>query len=248
MQITFLGTNGWYDSHTGNTPSALIETSTHYIVLDAGFGIAKLVDFIKTDKPIFIFISHFHIDHICGLHTLAKLQKLKNKITIFGQKGLKKYFNIFVNHPFSASVSELKLNLCLEELKPGKHNLSFEVICLPLKHADPSMGYRMNLDGKIIAYCSDTAVCPNDAELAKDADLFIHECAFLPNHGPDKWGHTEPAEAGQLARDAGAKKLILTHLGADGYNSKEKRNEAERVARNIFPQTTVAFDGMTVEI
>ena len=47
MKITFLGTNGWYDSATGNTPSALIDTKDYYIILDAGFGIHKLNDLLK---------------------------------------------------------------------------------------------------------------------------------------------------------------------------------------------------------
>jgi len=36
MQVTFLGTNGWYDSATGNTVSALISTENYDIILDAG--------------------------------------------------------------------------------------------------------------------------------------------------------------------------------------------------------------------
>lgn len=245
MKITFLGTNGWYDSATGNTPSALIDTKDYYIVLDAGFGIAKLADHLKEDKPVFLFISHFHIDHICGLHTLDKL-KIK-ELTIFGQRGLKKYLKIFVNHPFTAPFSELNLKINLQELKPGRHQLPFEVTCLPLQHADPALGYRFTLEGKTIVYCSDTAVCPNDLELSKNADLLIHECAFLPGH-TTAWGHTNPEGAAKLASDANVKKLILTHLGADGYNSSDKRKEAESLARTIFPETEVASDDLTIEL
>ncbi|MFZ0674172.1 MBL fold metallo-hydrolase, partial [Methanoregula sp.] len=74
MQVTFLGTNGWYDSTTGNTVSALITARDYDIILDAGNGIAKADRYISQDKPVFLFISHFHLDHTEGLHTLVKFR------------------------------------------------------------------------------------------------------------------------------------------------------------------------------
>lgn len=245
MKITFLGTNGWYDSDTGNTPSILIDTKDHYIVLDAGFGIADLNTYLVEDKPLFLFLSHFHLDHTCGLHTLGKL-KVK-ELTIFGQKTLKKYLKILINHPFTATFDELGYKVNLVELAPGKHELPFEVFCLPLQHVDPAMGYRFTLEGKTITYCSDTSICPNDLELSRDVDLLIHECAFLPGHST-AWGHTNPEGAAGMAKEAKVKKMILTHLGADHYNTMEMRKIAETTAQTIFPETLVAYDGLTLEI
>ena len=51
MKIAFLGTNGWYDTKTGNTVSALVDTKKYYIVLDAGNGIHKLDKYLT--KPNF---------------------------------------------------------------------------------------------------------------------------------------------------------------------------------------------------
>ena len=61
MKIHFLGTNGWHTTETGDTLCTLIETENEYIVLDAGNAIRKLDKF--EDKPVFLFLSHFHIDH-----------------------------------------------------------------------------------------------------------------------------------------------------------------------------------------
>ena len=47
MKVTFLGTNGWYASDTGNTVSILIETENFYIILDAGDGIYKIDTYIN---------------------------------------------------------------------------------------------------------------------------------------------------------------------------------------------------------
>jgi len=51
MRIIFLGTNGWYDSPTGNTMCVFIESEKYYVVLDAGSGFFKLDRHIGKDKP-----------------------------------------------------------------------------------------------------------------------------------------------------------------------------------------------------
>lgn len=54
MRIIFLGTNGWYDTDTGNTTCALIDTKSCYIILDAGNGIYKADKYIKENKPVYL--------------------------------------------------------------------------------------------------------------------------------------------------------------------------------------------------
>jgi len=246
MRLTFLGTNGWYDSGTGNTPSALLETEKYYIIFDAGFGLAKVGDYIKDDKPIFLFLSHFHIDHICGLHALPKFN-FKQGLTIFGRKDLKKLFKTVINHPFSAPLEYLRYKVNLVPLKEGSYTQPFDFSCKQLKHMDSAMGYRLNVDGKIIVYCSDTAICDNDRLLAQDADLLIHECTFVPGEVSD-WGHSRPEEVAELALKANVKQLALTHFGAAGYNSLAVRQNAEDVAKQIFPNTTATTDGLEIVI
>ena len=92
MKITFLGTNGWFDTPIGNTICTLIETKSCYIVLDAGNGLRKLEKYIKNEKPIYLFLSHFHLDHIIGFHC-KNIFNFKQGIAIYGQKGTKKILN-----------------------------------------------------------------------------------------------------------------------------------------------------------
>ena len=88
MKVTFLGTNGW--SRHGNRQylSVLIQAKEYDIILDAGNGIAKADQYITQDKPAYLFISHFHIDHIAGLHTLVKFRFPKGLQTSSGRWGL----------------------------------------------------------------------------------------------------------------------------------------------------------------
>lgn len=246
MKLTFLGTNGWFDSAIGNTPSALLETENYNIIFDAGFGLAKAGAHLNPDKPTFLFISHFHLDHICGLHALPALS-FAQPLTIFGRKDMKKLFKTIINPPFTAPLSFLDYKVNLVPLKEGSYKQPFEFSCKQLKHTDTAMGYRLNIDGKVIVYCSDTAICENDRLLAEDADLLIHECTFVPGE-TSTWGHSNPEEVATMAAGVGVKKLILTHFGAARYHSLEVRKNAESVAKAIFPNTTAATDGLAISL
>lgn len=254
MKIVFLGTNGWYTNPTGNTASILIDSKNYYVVLDAGNGIYKLDHYIREDKPIFLFISHFHIDHVSGFHTLNKF-RFKQGLDISIGNGRRKDFETLVAPPYTIgfknkpeNVTNLPFEIRLHELSEKNNKLPFPISCIELFHAYKNHGYRFGLEGKIIAYSGDTGICDNSLRLAKDADVLIHECSWLDERENDKWGHVDPITAAKLARRSGVKKLILTHFDASVYTSLEKRDEAEQKAKKIFPNTTAAIDDMVVNL
>lgn len=253
MKIIFLGTNGWYTSQTGNTACILIDSKNYYVVLDAGNGIYKLDRYIKEEKPIFLFVSHFHIDHVAGFHSLAKF-KFAPGLDICVAKGRRKDFETLVNPPYtvgfkkkSQNVNNLSFDVRLHELSEGKNDLPFPVSCIELFHAYKDHGYRFELDSKIIAYSGDTGICKASFRLAKDVNLLIHECSY-DKPKDDKWGHVDPIEAATLAKQANVRKLILTHFDASIYTSFEKRDEAQEKARKIFPNTVVARDDIVLNL
>lgn len=247
MKIVFLGTNGWYDTGTGNTVSALIETERFNIVLDAGHGISKLDKYCNPAKPVFILLSHFHLDHIAGLHTLVKF-RFKQGLTICAGQGAQRLLNTFINRPFTVPLKKLPYPVKVLELPAQAHQLPFKITTLPLLHADPVLGMRLELEGKIITYCTDTGYCPNALKLAAGADLLITECAHLPGEHNPAWPHFNPETAGKLALNAGAKRLLLTHFSAERYNTRALRAMAVRCARKVFPKTTAASDGLALAI
>lgn len=247
MKIVFLGTNGWYSTETGNTACVLVDTEKYYIVFDAGDGIYKLDNYITSNKPIYLFLSHFHLEHIFGLHILNKF-KFKQTIQVYGQKGTKKILNHLIQHPFTVPLDKLPVKVEVNELSEGMHKIPFPVVCKLLLHADPCFGYRVELDGKTITYCTDTGICDNGLELAKNADILIHECAHKLGQFNEKWPHTNPQEAAELAKNANVKQLVLFHFSAAIYKSLEERKQAERGARAIFKNTLAAIDGMELNI
>lgn len=254
MKIIFLGTNGWYSTPTGDTPSILIDTKDHYIVLDAGNGIYKLDQFIKESKPISLFISHFHLDHTSGLHTLAKFD-FKQGIDIYVGAGRSKDFETLVNPPFTVgykprpdNVGKLKTEIRLNELSEDGENIPFKASAIKQHHAYIDHGYRIEIDGKIISYTGDCGFSDQAKKLAKDADLLITECAYKKAPEKNPWGHLDPVLAATIAKESNAKQLILNHFDASQYTTLDDRKWAEKEAQKIFPNTISATDGFQFEL
>lgn len=254
MKIIFLGTNGWYTTPTGNTPCVLIDSKDHYVIFDAGNGFYKLDPYIKEPKPISLFISHFHIDHVSGLHTLDKFDFSKG-LDIYVGEGRTKDFHTLVNPPFTIGIKKnpdnsanQKMDIRLHELSEGLHQIPFSVEIIKLQHAFEDHGYRVTLEGKILAYSGDCGISDKSIRLAQNADILIHECSYKADHAPNSWGHVGPIEAAKLAKQAGVKQLVLNHFDASQYTTLEDRKEAERQAQAIFPNTTAAMDDMVINL
>jgi len=243
MKIIFLGTNGWYDTDTGNAICTLIDSKDCYIILDAGNGIHKVDRYIKENKPVFLFLSHFHLDHIVGLHILIKFKF--SSLKIIGQPGTISTINEFLTDKYSVPLSKLPYKTEVIDVDEGWHNEPVKFQCLKLVHVSQCFGYRLELENKIISYCIDTGFCEHAVELSRSADLLISECAFFGDINP-QWPHLNPELAAKLAFESEVKKLFLTHFDAAVYQTIKKRNDAERIAKKIFRNTIAARDNKFV--
>jgi len=249
VKVIFLGTNGWYDTETGNTISILVKTEHFCLVLDAGNGFYKLGKYTgDNDVPVYIFLSHFHLDHVCGLHTID-MNKFHEGCTIIGGKGTAENLSVLMRQPFTKPLSEMGFGVNVEELdENGDDAFPFGIRILPLKHSSPCYGARITIDGKVISYIPDTGYCENTVELARGADLLIAECAYLPGESDLSWPHLNPESCALIAKESGAKKLALIHFEAKRYDTMQKREAAERTARDIFAESFASRDDMEIDV
>lgn len=247
MKVIFLGTNGWYDTETGNTICTLVQTKRYDILLDAGNGIRRAASHIEGAKPVFLFLSHFHVDHIEGLHILAKF-RFREGLTLCAPTGAREILGTFIDAPFTVPLAALPYPARILEMPEETASLPFSVQALPLHHASLTLGYRFDIDGRIISYCPDTGYCENAVNLARTSDLLITECAYKEGQSCEEWPHLNPETAARIACEAGAKRLALTHFDAGVYASLPERKESEAVASGIFTDTIAATDGLQIDI
>jgi ribonuclease Z len=77
--------------------------------------------------------------------------------------------------------------------------------------------------GRRIAYCLDTRPCPEAALLARDADLLLYDSTLAPGAESEaaEKGHSTSRQAAVLAKEAGVKRLVLTHISARYTSARE---------------------------
>lgn len=100
--------------------------------------------------------------------------------------------------------------------------------------------------GLKVAYCCDTIPCEGAIELARDADVLIHESTYPAGNEREahKRGHSTSGDAARCAKKAGAHKLILTH-----FSQKHLRaEEFLKGARPIFENVVAAKDFSEIEV
>ena len=134
------------------------------------------------------------------------------------------------------------------ELSEEGEFIPFKASAIKQHHAYVDHGYRIEIEGKVIAYTGDCGFTEQTKKLAKNVDLLITECAYEKAPENNVWGHFDPYQAGTLAKESGIKQLILTHFDASLYTTLDDRKWAEREARKIFPNTIAATDLFQFEL
>lgn len=180
MKITVLGSNGWFESPTGATTCLLVQLPGLDLVFDAGSGFSRLSEHISGENPLWVLLSHLHYDHLYGFHTLPRLH-LKQGMTIFGLPETNRMLNRFFDPAFTAPLQSLPFPVTVSSIGHLEHrdpplNLRTE----PLVHNVPCLGYRLEVGGTSLAFCTDTGWSPNLVNLAKGVDLFFCEASLPP--------------------------------------------------------------------
>ena len=119
----------------------------------------------------------------------------------------------------------------------------------------PSYGFRFETPHGVIAFSGDTAPHANVVQLARDADILVHEAVYLDfyrgsgNYSEEfinhlAQSHTDPQDAGRIAKEAGAGHLVLSHLA--GVAADEQWASAARAT--FDGPVTVAQDGQVFPV
>ena len=205
-----------------------------------------------------VFISHLHGDHFFGLVGLISSMHLfgrSHQLTVYGPPALEQ----IVRHQLEVGGTELNYPLSFVGTRTDGPDLLFEdqelqVCSFPLRHSVPTTGFlfrekakeRAVRPPKSFAYCSDTAYDESILPYISGVDLLYHESTFLESErqlAEDRL-HATAGQAAEMARLAGAKKLLLGHFSARYALLDPFTEEAQR----CFPDVMLASEGLTVSV
>ena len=235
MRLTILGSGT--NLHPTRAAAGYLVRTDQVMLLD--FGPRTLTNLLKTGvnrhRITYILFSHYHADHFSDFVTYLFDEIIFTKyeggvrppLTVMGPRGTGRLFRTmfgmlpgFDRPPFPVRYRDL-----------GDRPVRIgdtKIIPSAVLHTPglPCLGYRIEYRGKALAYSGDSQYCVPLVRLCGDADLAILDCSF-PASRPNPV-HLHAGQCGQVAREAGVGKLMLSHFYpiADRYDVQAQAGEA----------------------
>jgi phosphoribosyl 1,2-cyclic phosphodiesterase len=218
----------------GNTSCIEVRLSDdRLIVLDAGTGIRNLGVALGSDRPdrIDILLSHLHLDHIEGLGFFTPIWDPRCEVHIWGPPSpghsLRERIATYFSPPlFPVHLDDIPSHLEVHDAPEEGWQLGpAAVYGAPVNHPGPTLGYRLDESGKVLAYISDhepalgTDLATADPEwisgygLAYGADTLFHDAQYTEDEYPGRtgWGHSSIAHTVTFGLITKVRRLLMFH-------------------------------------
>lgn len=237
MKLTILGNNGPYPGANGACSGYLLSSDSGKtnVLLDCGTGVlANLTKHLPIGRLDAVILSHLHFDHMSDMLPMQYALQFNPRPE-----------PLSVYTPESPAQVRALLDIPAYALKPMREvqigEISFTFF--PVRHPVACFAVRADCDGKIFVYTGDTNEVPGLDKFAADADVLLADSGLLCADWKEAAPHFSPKGCAQLAEDACAKKLLLTHL-----NPRYTPVQHEAEARAIRPDAQYVAIGECYQI
>lgn len=249
--LVILGTaNAVPDPEHDNTHMALVAKQGVVLIDCAGRPTVRLGQAgIALDKITDLILTHFHPDHVYGvplllmnLWLLGRTQPLPIHGTVHCLDRVQRLMDDYLWQTWPGFFGADFRALGEHERQLVVEGEDFKILSSPVDHLVPTLGLRFEdvSGGRAIAYSCDTAPSAAFIRLAQGADVLIHEASG------DHPGHSDAAQAGEVARQAGARHLLLIHCSHAGEQAEQ--HLARRARQNFDGGVELAKDLMTIDL
>jgi ribonuclease BN (tRNA processing enzyme) len=215
MRLTVLGCAGSFPGPESACSAYLVEAEGFRLLIDFGSGsLSALQRYAGLGAVDAIMLTHLHCDHMLDACTYVVVRRYAPggplpPLPVYAPMGAAER----ISAAYSSENEPVDDVYTFYGLQPGTFPIGpFTVTADRVNHPIETYGVRVEHNGRVLAYSSDTAPCDALLRLAQGADLFLCEASYLdgvPNP-PDL--HLTGGEAGEAATKADVRKLLLTHL------------------------------------
>ncbi len=210
MELTVLGCSGSFGGpRRGACSGYLLRSGSTAIWLDAGNGtFSHLQRHLAIEDLSAVVLTHGHPDHcvdIYGLHVLMRYGLEKTGLPVYAPEGLEKFLLSLVSD--FGGTFDWRVIGDGDTTTVGDIDLRFS----RTDHPPPTYAVEARSGGRRMIYTADTGPGWSVSEFAPGADLVLSEATYLHDDIPVPI-HLSARQAGEAARAAQAKRLLLTHL------------------------------------
>jgi ribonuclease BN (tRNA processing enzyme) len=232
MKLTVVGCSGSFPSADSACSSYLVEADGFRLLIDFGSGsLSALQRYAGIGAVDAILLTHLHCDHMLDACTYVVVRRYAPggplpPLPVYAPMGAAER----ISAAYSAENEPVDDVYTFYALQPGTFPIGpFTVTADRVNHPIETYGVRVEHNGGVLAYSSDTAPCDSLLRLAQGADLFLCEASYLDgvDNPPDL--HLTGGEAGEAATKADVGKLLLTHL-VPAWGSEASTVEAATAA------------------
>ncbi len=222
MRLTILGCSGGVPGPDSPASGYLLESGGTRIALDLGNGtVGSLQRFVDPCSLDAVLLTHLHPDHCADVAALTVLRKYHpcaargdSRMPLYAPpEGSERLAALYAASPSELADTDLSelYDFRPPPVEPVRIG-AFEVRAVPMNHVVPSWGFRVTAEGRTLAYTGDTGPCDELVELAGGADVLLSEASWadFPDAPPNV--HLSGRQAADVARAAGVRRLLLTHL------------------------------------
>jgi ribonuclease BN (tRNA processing enzyme) len=220
MRITVLGCSGSVTGPDSPASGYLISAeNTPPLVLDFGGGVLGAVQRYVDPADIVVLLSHLHADHCLDLPGLLVWRRYHpnppaGRALAYGPPDTALRIGS-ASSEIGGEVDDITDVIDVREWVDNQAVNFGGVTVLPRRvyHPPVSYGFRFtDASGAVLACSGDTGMCDTVVDLARDADVFLCEASWTHEPSRPVGVHLSGTEAGQIARRAGVRELLLTHI------------------------------------
>lgn len=245
MKVTLLGTGSPLPSATCAGPSSLVQAGGLNLLVDTGRGVIMRLVGAMVPPPMVnaVLLTHLHSDHICDLNDVITTRWIASPaatpLPIYGPVGTKKMVDGLIamlsqdegyrldHHNDLRAAGGMKVEV--HELNAGE-SFNLGDVKISVHETDhrpvaPTIGFRIEHEGKIAALAGDTIPCQGLYDMCQDADIYVQTVlredlvrTFAPLVPTGERFldildyHSTVQQAGQTAAQCNVKTLLLTHF------------------------------------